>query len=74
MCDSAGYGAFRGLAVIDDAFAKLLNERNTEPFKSKVPFWIASQSRYSRALLVDLCWKVEYTTLEEDSSAILTPY
>ena len=41
-------------------FVEIMNEQsaeNTEVIKSKVTFWIASQSRYIRALLSNLCWE-----------------
>ena len=49
--------ALRSLMAL---FVEILNERsaeNTEVIKSKVTFWIASQSRYIKALLGDLCWE-----------------
>ena len=49
--------ALRSLMAL---FVEILNERsaeNTETIKIKVPFGIASQSRYIRTLLGDLCWK-----------------
>ncbi|MBO4685517.1 MAG: transposase [Lachnospiraceae bacterium] len=41
-------------------FVEIMNEQsaeNTEIIKSKVTLWIASQSRYIRALLSNLCWE-----------------
>ena len=41
-------------------FLEIMNEQsteNTEVIKSKVSFWIASQSRYIRDLLGNLCWE-----------------
>ena len=49
--------ALRSLMAL---FVEILNEKsaeNTEVIKSKVAFWIASQSRYIRTLLGDLCWE-----------------
>ena len=49
--------ALRSLMAL---FVEILNEKgaeNTEVIKSKVAFWIASQSRYIRDLLGDLCWE-----------------
>ena len=49
--------ALRSLMAL---FVEILNEwsaENTEVIKSKVAYWIASQSRYIRTLLGDLCWE-----------------
>ncbi len=49
--------ALRSLMAL---FVEILHERsaeNTEVIKSKVTFWIASQSRYIRSLFGDLCWE-----------------
>lgn len=49
--------ALRSLMAL---FVEILNAwgvENTEVIKSKVSFWIASQSRYIRDLLGNLCWE-----------------
>ena len=41
-------------------FVEIMNEQsaeNTDVVKSKVSFWVASQSRYIRDLLGNLCWE-----------------
>ena len=49
--------ALRSLMTL---FVEIMNEQsaeNTEVIKSKLSFWVASQSRYIRDLLGNLCWE-----------------
>ena len=61
MCDEGqDMELSKALQSLMALFVEIVNERsaeNTETIKSKVAFWIASQSRYIRDLLGDLCWE-----------------